>query len=381
MDEITLLGAALPDAPPPTPEAVARARARLTTHGVRRRRHPTWTLIIGASMATAAVITAVALAATLLAPAPPSVLETPKTGEHLLLELADRVEKLSPGTGAYWRVQGTRVRRYLVGTEPTRYWIASRGEVRQWTPRKPGALYVQETESSGIRPDTPQDEKIWRKQGSPDRWRLPECESFSSLSCPPTTLDDKRSRREYRIIGDVPDPGVGGLTIAELDALPTDPARLRERLEGYRKAEQKRGIKRSWEEFLRAAVRDMAVVPASPGLRAALLRLYVEQPGAEVAREDSDPLGRPAIAIAIDLGTKGGGYFQLGTRMVPITREILLDPRTGEGMAERAVTTNAEGRFPKGTVVHYMVVDKMGWTDERPKLPSDCRLKAGVTCH
>ncbi|MEV4180657.1 hypothetical protein AB0J28_04330 [Streptosporangium canum] len=376
MDEITLLSSALPDAPPPTPETVARARARLTPHEVRRRRHPTWTLIIGASMATTAVITAVALAATLLAPAPPSVLEKPKTGEDLLLELADRVEKLSPGTGAYWRVQGTRVNRYAVGTGPTRYWIAARGEVRQWTPRKPGALYVQETESSGIRPDTPRDEKIWRKQGSPDRWRLPECESSSSLPCPPITLADKRSRREYRIMGDVPDPGLGGLTIAELDALPTDPARLRERLEGYRKAEQKRGIKRSWEEFLGAAVRDMPVIPASPGLRAALLRLYVEQPGAEVAREDSDPLGRPAIAI----GTKGADYFQLGTRMVPITREILLDPRTGEGMAERSVTTKAEGGFPKGTAVHYMVIDKMGWTDERPKLPSGCRLKAGVTC-
>ncbi|MEU7990245.1 hypothetical protein AB0B56_35820 [Streptosporangium canum] len=379
MDEITLLGAALPDAPPPTPEAVARARARLTTHEVRRRRHPSWTLIIGASMATTAVITAVALAATLLAPASPPVLEPPKTGEHLLLELAVRVEKLTPETGAYWRVQGTRVRRYLVGAEPTRYWIASRGEMRQWTPRKPGALYVQETGSSGIRPDTPQDEKIWRKQGSPDRWRLPKCESSSSLPCPPITLADKRSRREYRIMGDVPDPGLGGLTIAELDALPTDPARLRERLEGYRQAEQKRGLKRSWEEFLRAAVRDMTVIPASPGLRAALLRLYVEQPGAEVAREDSDPLGRPAIAI--DLGTKGGGYFQLGTRMVPIAREVLLDPRTGEGMAERSVTTKAEGGFPKGTVVDYIVVDKMGWTDERPTLPPGCRrVKTGGVC-
>ncbi|SFJ95762.1 hypothetical protein SAMN05216275_114147 [Streptosporangium canum] len=377
MDEITLLSSALPDAPPPTPEAVARARARLTTHEVRRRRHPSWTLIIGASVATTAVITAVALAATLLGSPPLPVLETPKTGEHLLRELADRVEKLSPGTGAYWRVQGTRVRRYLVGTGPTRYWIASGGEMRQWTPRKPGALYVQETESSGIRPDTPRDEKIWQKQGSPDRWRLPECESSSSLPCPSITLADKRSRREYRIIGDVPDPGLGGLTIAELDALPTDPARLRERLEGYRKAEQKRGLKRSWEEFLKAAVRDMTVIPASPGLRAALLRLYVEQPGAEVAREDSDPLGRPAIAI--DLGTKG--YFQLGTRMVPITQEILLDPRTGEGMAERSVTTDAEGGFPKGTVAHYVVVDKMGWTDERPTLPPGCRrVKAGGVC-
>ena len=81
MDEITLLASSLPDAPPPAPEVVARARARLATHEVRRRRYPTWTLIIGASMATTAVITVVALAATLLAPASAPVLGTPKTGK------------------------------------------------------------------------------------------------------------------------------------------------------------------------------------------------------------------------------------------------------------------------------------------------------------
>ncbi|OUC96809.1 hypothetical protein [Streptosporangium minutum] len=374
MDEITLLGAALPDAPPPTPEAVARARARLTTHEVRRRRHPTWTLIIGASMATTAVIAAVALAATLLAPAPPSVLGTPKTGEHLLLELADRVEKLSPGTGAYWRVQGTDVSRYLVGKESKRYWIASKGNSVQWTPRKPGGLYVEGYESSGVRPDTPEDEKTWRKQGSPKRWGLSTCES-SSPGCVPTVLADKPSRRQYRIMGHVTDPGMAGLTIAELDALPTDPARLRERLEVYRKGDQKRGITRSWKEFLRQAMLDLAIMPAPPGVRATLLRLYTGQPEAKTAREDNDPLGRPTVAV--DLGDEG--RVQLGTRAVPVKREIFLDPRTGEGMALRVVTTAAEGGFPKGTVVSYRGVE-MGWTDERPRLPSGCRMKAGTTC-
>ncbi|WP_433371280.1 hypothetical protein [Streptosporangium sp. CA-115845] len=377
MDEIGLLASSLPDAPPPAPEVVARARARLTTHtthGVRRGRHLNWTLIIGAAMATAAVITVVALAATLLAPAPAPVLGTPKTGERLLLELADRVEKLPAETGAYWRVQGTRVHRHLVGKEPTRYWIASRGDIVQWAPRKPGALYVQETESFGIRPDTPADEKIWRKQGSPDRWRLPKCDNASV--CGPTVLEDKRSRRKYRTMGQVTEPGMGGLSVAELDALPTDPARLRERLEGYHKADQKRGVPWSWEEFIRSAVRNMMTAPTRPGLRAALLRLYAEQSEARTAREGNDPLGRSAIVVTVGDEIS----YQVGTRLVPTTKEIFFDSRTGEGTTERFVTVNAEGGFPKGIVVSSIVIDKMGWTDERPKLPPGCRGKAGVTC-
>ncbi|MDP9863546.1 MULTISPECIES: CU044_5270 family protein [Streptosporangium] len=372
MDEITLLASALPDAPPPTPEAVARARARLTTHEVRRRRHPTWTLIIGASMATTAVITAVALAATLLAPASPPALGTPKTGGQLLLELADRVEKLPSGTGAYWRLQATNVSRYPVGKESARYWIAFRKNTVQWTPREPGDLYVEAKESSGTGPDTPGDEKIWRKQGSPRRWNPFACED-SSPGCP--ILTDKPSPRQYRIMDKITDIGMAGLTVAELDALPTDPARLRERLEGYRKDLQKQGITHPGETFLQQAMFDLAVMPAPPGLRAALLRLYAEEPEARTAREDNDPLGRPAVAVGL-----GASRAQVGTRGVPTKQEILLDPRTGEGMALRMVTTAAEGGVPKGTVMIYRVIDKMGWTDERPKLPSGCRLKAGVTC-
>ncbi|MFC7645876.1 hypothetical protein ACFQX6_38660 [Streptosporangium lutulentum] len=88
MDEITLLSSSLPDAPPPAPEVVARARARLAAHEVRRRPRHTWALIIGAATATAAVVTAAALAATLLARARPvsaPASPTPKSGARLLL--------------------------------------------------------------------------------------------------------------------------------------------------------------------------------------------------------------------------------------------------------------------------------------------------------
>ncbi|GIH79908.1 hypothetical protein [Planobispora longispora] len=65
MDEITLLGRAIPDAPPPSPQVVARARARLTA-GERRPaghrppgRRSGWTWALVCAAATAAVTLAV----------------------------------------------------------------------------------------------------------------------------------------------------------------------------------------------------------------------------------------------------------------------------------------------------------------------------------
>jgi hypothetical protein len=78
MDEITLLAQAVPDVPPPSAETVARARARLAARRTpvrrpRTRRHWGWTA--GAAVATAAVVTTVAMLVSNLVgvshPAPP----------------------------------------------------------------------------------------------------------------------------------------------------------------------------------------------------------------------------------------------------------------------------------------------------------------------
>ncbi|WP_214316931.1 hypothetical protein [Nonomuraea sediminis] len=80
MDEVALIAQAVPDAPPPASEVVARARARLAAHEhpvrqARMRRGWGWTA--GAAVATAAVVVAVVMLVSNLAgapePAPPAV--------------------------------------------------------------------------------------------------------------------------------------------------------------------------------------------------------------------------------------------------------------------------------------------------------------------
>ena len=160
MDEITLLESSLPDAPPPAPEVVARARARLTAQEVRHRPRRTWTLIIGAATATAAVVTAAALAASLLAhaPAPVSAPCRPRrrrrrgAARDCFLELADRVERLPVETGAYWRTRILRRHSVLAGTASAHYLIANTLDTNEWIPADPGALPVHEAQWEAFEP-------------------------------------------------------------------------------------------------------------------------------------------------------------------------------------------------------------------------------------
>ncbi|GGT05295.1 hypothetical protein GCM10010156_73780 [Planobispora rosea] len=81
MDEITLLGRAVPDAPPPSPQAVTRARARLTAAERRPAGHRPpgrgsgWTWALACAAATAAVTLAVVFLAG--GPAAPSPVTPP----------------------------------------------------------------------------------------------------------------------------------------------------------------------------------------------------------------------------------------------------------------------------------------------------------------
>ncbi|MEV6861184.1 CU044_5270 family protein [Streptosporangium subroseum] len=398
MDEITLLASSLPDAPPPEPEVVARARARLTAHQVRRRPRHTWALIIGAATATAAVVTAAALAATLLAhapapvsaPVPASASPTPRSGTRLLLELADRVERLPVETGAYWRTRTLSREPIPVGPASARYLIDSTLDMREWTPAKPGAHSVQEVRSTGYEPLTSQDERTWREQGSPKQWKVPAgCVPPKLSGCDHTLTEGERMPPGFTFWvsskGQLLDHSVSSFTLAELAALPADPAILRKRLAGYHAAQVKRGIKGlskdGLEEFLVEAVPKMLGLPVRPAVRATLLRMYAELPGGVAVREIVDPLGRSALAVDLrDNKLRETTQLMFDSHEVPVTHQTVLDSLTGMRVGAQYLTVREEDGFPKGTVLIDTTVSEVGWTDERPVLPSGCRLKGNGVC-
>ena len=179
------------------------------------------------------------------------------------------------------------------------------------------------------------------------------------------------------------DRSVSSFTLAELAALPTDPALLRKRLAGYHAAKVKRGsfFKGTLEEFLVGGVPKMLGLPVRPGVRAALLRLYAELPGGVSVREIVDPLGRSALAV----DPRGNEWARAHPACArrPAGPGHGGDPPgslTGRRIGSQFVTVRVEDGFPKGTVLGSQTVSEMGWTDERPVLPPGCRPKGNGTC-
>ena len=224
---------------------------------------------------------------------------------------------------------------------------------------------------------TAQDERIWREQGSPKQWRVSaSCMPPKSVGCGKQTLpgDNKRDPRQLQFgapsKGRLSESSVSSFTLAELAALPADPALLRKRLAGYHAAKVKRGFKGTFEEFLVGGVPKMLGLPVGPGVRAALLRLYAELPGGVSVRETVDPLGRSALAVD-PRGNESGEPSQLvlGDRLVPVRRETILDPLTGMRLGSQFVTVRVEDGFPKGTVLAGDTASELGW-DRRAAGPS-----------
>ncbi|MDP9847325.1 hypothetical protein [Streptosporangium lutulentum] len=274
-----------------------------------------------------------------------------------------------------------------VGTASARYLIAATGDMSEWIPADPGALPVYETQEKSFEPLTAQDERIWREQGSPKHWKVPNsCMPPKFPGCGKQIIPrGEPSPRHLQFgapsKGRPSDRSVSSFTLAELAALPADPALLRKRLAGYYAAKVKRGFKGTFEEFLVGGVPRMLGLPVSPGVRAALLRLYVELPGGVSVREIVDPLGRSALAV----DPRGHELWEMtqlvfGDRLVPVRQETVLDPLTGMRLGLRFVTVRVEDGFPKGTVLASETVSEVGWTDERPVLPPGCHPKSGGGC-
>ncbi|MER7208031.1 CU044_5270 family protein [Streptosporangium sp. NPDC000239] len=374
MDEITLMASHLPDAPPPTPEIVARARARLKDPGTRTARAGArrWTPVAGVATATVAVAVAVTVVVSGLGDAVPPTVVVPAKGGQVLLDLADKVEKAPVGTGAYWR------RRSVVGSlfpsdAVSSGVVINTYDVVLWAPRKPDdpTLVISEAQ--------PKRSLVLPRGKARKPWNPAEKYDY--------TLGDMSNMCGYswntgsgRILYD---HRAAELTFAELQALPTDPAALLERLRTLRTRPRQappvsgRAARREVpkdageEEYLSLAAVSLLDLPSPPALRAAALRILAGRPGTEVVGEVVDALGRTEVAVRINADRPS-------KVRIPTDYQIMVDPRTGELAGDRSTAVTNRGGLPRGTVLDYTAYTEQGWTDERPARPGGCRRVANV---
>ncbi|MFC4010950.1 CU044_5270 family protein [Nonomuraea purpurea] len=369
MDELDLLARALPDAPPPSPEVVARARARLDGAPRPRPRRRPW--MMWAPLATAAVVALVFSLVTSLAPVPEAA-KPPRRNQELF-DLADRIEKLPVRSGRYWResiVNG----QYMSGGG---YTLALSAGRETWVPRDAADRVLTRTWVYSAQPATAADRRAWKAAGAPDQFKG-HCGDSGSKDCKPVPVGEGprgcvywRSDHEGRY----PNRTVGDFTMAELAALPADPAELTERLGAYHKAWVARGSKNSFEEFLPTAA-NLLGAPIGPAQRAAIIRMLAALPTTKVVGPVTDPLGRKGLSV--DLGVPGGTMTHSGkpSKDLPVYNRSILDPATGTKLAEvsYAAREDKDWRVTEGEAMAFNA-NESGWTQERPGRPKGCREK------
>ncbi|WP_067144225.1 CU044_5270 family protein [Microtetraspora malaysiensis] len=155
-------------------------------------------------------------------------------------------------------------------------------------------------------------------------------------------------------------PNVDGrvVSLAEIDALPTDPESLKEVLIQW----QVPGVsdERRDEILFEQAAEMLLELPAPSGVRAALFRLMADLPDVRSLGGVRDPLGRDAVGVArrSSCDQEFGGELQ-----------VLFDKDTGRLLSVKRL--DGERGCADLRPISWSAVQESGWTDESPKVPAD----------
>ncbi|WP_424529138.1 CU044_5270 family protein [Sphaerisporangium viridialbum] len=354
------------------------AMARARTVRARTIAKPVWG---GLALAGAATVTAVAVAVsgtggtTPRAPsraeaAPAATSAAPVvrlSAKQILLAAADSSLRAPAATGAYWYVDsvigvaneaGTRARYLVHSTTSHRLWIARSPEGESW--------FVDR--NLGTRPAKGA-EDAWARDGSPTKW---------SVEVPEPKADDKNALGRMELdstpgrpfgnpinIGDKVFELAGkNVSVADLQALPTTAAALKQRLlQGYAGHGTESDDPQDADSWLyqvtSGLLRDM---PVKPAVRAAAYKVLAGLDGVRSLGEVTDTLGRTGQGIARPENWSGGGF----------ERQLVIDPETGILLTDQIVAVRPTGGYAwaePGTPIWWEATTEASWTDKAPEKP------------
>ncbi|HEX4091435.1 MAG TPA: hypothetical protein VHZ33_22205 [Trebonia sp.] len=400
MDELQLLRDCLPEQRPPGPDVVASARERLNG-GRRSRRVPLAGvrparrgLLLWGGLPTAgiAVAAAVTVAVTVAGPAsnidhPPSAAATPSVtrasgaasktqpgyatgagyspysgalptanaggvtdGRAVLLTAARQVAKATqPAAERYWVTSAVAGNFELAGPVADPYLLLDESQVQNWAARSPKDGSPDFAKQLGAAPVSAADRAAWQRDGSPTEWKyvgqsdgIADAQgdtsglmlSLSMAGDPMTSLDAGYGSQQFPV-------GAKTLTLAQLQALPADPATLKKLIlaGGVAPGETPSAF------LLDGVIAPILEMPVTPAVRAALYEMLASMPGIQSLGEVTDPAGRQGEAVAYtakyaDCGqatTRAANGYATGGPVFSscTTQEILIiDPATGLPLAE-----------------------------------------------
>ncbi|MFB4302108.1 CU044_5270 family protein [Actinomadura sp. NTSP31] len=378
MDELRTVRDAYGEPAPPTMTEIAQARALWEEKTPRRFRlgRP---FGIGLGLVAAGAAAAVAIAATGQgasdAPGSPKAPGNIDLGRQAVLAAATKAEQVP--IGRYWYTDRVSGQSYIVRSKSgAPYAIAGAAtEMFGWQGVKAGMGEMYYDRDLPARPLTAQDAAVWRKDGSPSRFRVWSGDHHA-------TYTTKATKWRSDVQGTGLDPKGGGsfslgLSARELQDLPTDAAALARRFldeNGTSKhARLLQGLARYRPQVLPnmkiQAVMALLSAPTPPKVRAGLIRALAAQPGVHAIGRVTDPMGRAGVALAADpQPVTDGGQGSYGARFV-----IVFDERSGAllSMQRELATPGGLYRTQKpGFVIYYDAFRASGWSDGRPKPPA-----------
>jgi hypothetical protein len=330
---------------------------------VGRRRRPRRRLaLLVAVGATAAVVAVVGLA---VAPGDPSgpagsgQAADPPSGAApadpgpLLLAAAERAAA-DVGEGRYRTLRTEYGFAVPVDAATGRYLMIQRTVSQYWLARPGvGASWVI-TQSLGASPATAADADAWRNAGSPTVMTVATPKPMELSTAPGKVYGNTVDQDQLFGVGDRP------MSQADLDALPTEPAALRDMLlSGFHGGGGDEPTDR--DQWLRLAVTGLITdMPITTGTRAAAFRLLAGLPGVSGLGTVTDLRGRSGQAVAFTEDNPKIGSFEV---------RLIIDPSTGRalGQERRAVRPAGPRSFlAPGAISTYQLVLDSGTTDDDP---------------
>lgn len=367
MDDMQLVRDLYPEPAPPAAGEIAQAKALLAEPPRRVPRQLRLGLggvaVAGTAAAVAIALTAGNAPATRPAAAGPAAAgpggdPAPMTPTQAILTAADRAAEQP--AGQYWYTDQIESQSAIVTPPTGAYAItgAPGTEHFSWWGAKPGTGEAFWDRTLPARPASPADEAAWRKAGSPGTFRVWAGDHYDTVSATGTTWQS-----------DHPDPAgggefAGGMSLADLRKLPTDPVKLREMFFS-RAAMSSAGLPADAapSAALGSVAYFLGAAPLPPRVRAGLIRAMALEPGVTGLGAVTDPLGRSGMALAAPDQASGAYRWR---------EVVLFDTETGALLAHEQVLTKPGGEYARqrpGFVIYYTAIGSQGWTDAKPAGP------------
>jgi hypothetical protein len=418
MDEFKLVGDMFAEPPPPSPEVIAAARARLPLNqprreALRRRIRPR----VALPVAAIAAVVAAAVAVTALVGSPghqapghqlsgPAVYHFPAgaratagsaaAGRKILLTVADTVAQTPsptrPAPGEYF-VSKTLAGNFLtVGPPRDRYVILERSANQDWSGRKTMAPSPDLVRLLAIQFASAADKAAWRRDGSPGKWDVTEdtsladphgeAEGFDSdITTGPGKLTEFTesfgAKRQFQIGHEV-------LTATQLLKLPASPSQLKALiLENYSTGESGEGVDR--EAYLFQVTPTLLTLPVTSAVRSALYRMLADLPGVRSLGQVQDAAGQDGVGVALDrryspCGAEAIKYRNGGVNAaVPVFHScvvewrLVINPQTGLPLDQelRYVKLSSGYKWPgPDGLFSFQIFQRAYWTNASPPVPT-----------